>query len=95
MNSSASSEPVVLTEAQIIHDFGMEIARLRESNAALLAVVTEELPRVVAHRDGLLALIHEHYPTIAGHVLRLQEGHEDRAAAEWLAVAREFAAVLK
>lgn len=44
--------------------------------------------------EYLREVIRKHYPTIAGHVLRLQEGHEDRAAEEWLAVARDFAHAL-
>lgn len=35
-------------------------------------------------------VVRKHYPTIAGHVLRLQEAHEERAATEWLAVAQDF-----
>jgi len=42
--------------------------------------------------ERMRAMIRKHYPTIAGHVIRLQEAGEERAAAEWLAVAQDFAA---
>ena len=43
----------------------------------------------------LRAIMSKHYPTIAGRVIQLQQAHEDRAAAEWQAVADDFREVLR
>lgn len=43
-----------------------------------------------AGEERLRAVMGKHYPTIAGHVMRLQEAGEERAANEWLSVAQSF-----
>jgi hypothetical protein len=62
------------------------VGRLREENAEQLAKGLTLAGQV----EDLVEVMRKHYPTIAGHVSRLQDAHEDRAAGEWLGVARDF-----
>jgi hypothetical protein len=43
-----------------------------------------------AQCEALRGVVRKHYPTLAGRVIALQNAGEDRAAAEWDALARDF-----
>jgi hypothetical protein len=63
-----------------------EVERLQAENAEQIAKGLTLAGQV----EDLLAVLKKHYPAIAGHVSRLQDAHEDRAAGEWLGIARDF-----
>jgi hypothetical protein len=69
---------------------GQVIDRLTAENDRLNRLFGDQDAAQSTEAERLRAVISKHYPTIAGHVFRLQEAHEDRALGEWLRVARDF-----
>jgi hypothetical protein len=61
---------------------------------APIPVFTEKTSDSTAELTALKA-IQKHYPVIAGHVIRLQQDGEEKAAAKWATVAEDFYAALE
>src|SRR5262245_27829497 len=54
----------------------------------------EQIEWLTAQHEHVCATIKRHYPSIAGRAMRLKEAGEARAAAEWTAVAEDFAELI-
>jgi hypothetical protein len=80
-------------KAQQMRDWQTHDIELQHERDRLRAENAEQTARglvLAGQVEDLVAVIKKHYPTIAGHVSRLNDAHEDRAAGEWLGLARDF-----
>lgn len=85
-------------EAKVAHRLDMDDMRTRLDrvieNEMVLNSEWQAATQRASDLERRLEVIRKHYPTIAGHAIRLQEAGEERAFMEWVYVARDFYAVL-